>query len=442
MGDGEPCLGNGRFAIAAFFTLSTVLSFTGNMALFITILRKRSLHTNLNRLVLGITAADILSTLSSQPMDIAYMIHIPNYSKVFTPVGYIIWNSLYYSYLTLSACNLCIMNLDRLIAVRFPLRYNSMITGKCIYSAISVSWLYGAITFGLITYLQVSNHTKLSEFNYLILFPSKWVVLLYATNVLLPILISFLASTYVTRVAWKCKRQNDQTKARFITPALNSDVLQVSHMFQHSPELAYAKVSPAIQQFALASYRTISSTILGLTFPPHVIRLSMMPQKSTQLRGVNPPSDLENAFATEGSSTVVPEQAISFANICSPSAQEQITHSKEVSTSKNPQEVIRNRTKIEKARYGTAVASKTSRLVLVLSLTFFVCTFPYIVLDIYNRSSSRVRAKRCWFEVTAFVAWWMTYWNSIINVLCYISMNTQLRTVLKRNLFAIKTWFI
>ena len=38
----------------------------------------------------------------------------------------------------------------------------------------------------------------------------------------------------------------------------------------------------------------------------------------------------------------------------------------------------------------------------------------------------------------AFGAWWMTYWKSIINVLCYNSMNTQLRTVLKMNLIAIK----
>ena len=441
MGDGESCLGNSRFAMAAFSTLSTVFSFTGNMVLFITILRHRSLHTNLNRLVLSTTAADILSTLSSQPMDIAHMISFPNYP--FTPVGYIIWHSIYNSYLTLSACNLCIMNLDRLIAVRFPLRYNSMMTRKVINSLICACWLYGAITFGLITYLQLSNHTKLSEFKYLILIPRKWIVLFYITNVSLPTLISFLASLYVTRIAWKRKKQIDQLTARFTTPTLESDV-QSGSIFQYSRQLSDAKESSTKHQLALISCPKSSSKVLQPKFRSRVTCSSMMPEMSTQLHGVISPSKLERAFVCgKSGSRVALEQATSSADISFSRGQEQISHSKEVNTSKNPHQVIRNRTKIGKSRkYSTIVASKTSRLVLVLSVTFCVCTFPYIVMDIYGRYSTGPSFKQCWFQLTEIVAWWMTYWNSIINVLCYLSMNTQLRSALKRNLFAIKTWFI
>ena len=430
----KPCLGNGRILMAALATLSTVVSFVVNVALFITILRQRSLHTNLNRLVLSIAVADIVNGLSSQPMDIAYIIDFPSYP--FTSVGYIIWNSLYYAYLTISAYNLCVMNVDRLIAVRFSLRYNSLITKKVIYRLVFTCWIYGLITFGCITYLQVSNQTDSSKFNSLILIPNEWLVSLFIVNVLLPILVAFMASTYVTIIAWKRKRESDQLKVRFALPDLEFDAQ--SNSTSHSTGIMD---SPATPQLALTSLKTSSLIVLQPTSQSPLIPSSSASQNSIRSYGAVSLTTQEQVNACrESNSSVTPEPAILSKKISLSTTQKQAVQSDDVNASKTPHQVIQNRIKVVTAmRNGLIMALMTSRLVLVLSLTFFACTCPYIVLEIYRRYSPGQNPRRCWFRVTEFVAWWLTYWSSMANVLCYVAMNKQLRRALKRSFNGIKT---
>ena len=193
--------------------------------LFLTILKLRSLHTNLNLLVIGVTAADVLSAVSSQPMDIAYLVTFPANPLNFN--GKLVWNSLYYTYVTILAYALCAINLDRLIAILYLLRYYSVMTRKIIYRMVLSCWLYGVITFEFLTYLQymqLSRHDGSTKLNTVVLIPNKWILLTVIMNLLSPSLISFMALIYVTQVASQHKRQRKGLSSKFGASALESQL--------------------------------------------------------------------------------------------------------------------------------------------------------------------------------------------------------------------------
>ena len=348
----DSCEKTARSMLVSLAILCNILSFTGNVALFSTILKSSSLHTNLNLLVLGVTAADILSVLILQPMDIAYFIKFP--AEAFTTAGKIIWESFYYSYLTVSAYSLCAINLERFFAIHYPLRYNSLITRKVILSTILACWLYGVITFALVTYLQYTGTSSNCKVTSISMISNEWLLSLFITNVFFPGFISFMASVYITRVTWKHKRQISGLNWSLALSAPPSS----SNISRSSDGTSSAKEPPATNQRAIR--------------PPAI------PSRTSQ----------RNIRRTHKMATL-----------------------------------------------------KTSRLILCLSLTFLACTLPYIVTEIHRRFSVHhsLCDRPCSSEVKRMVLWWISYWNSVINVFCYVILNKELRTALKRNLLGIKT---
>ena len=570
-----------QFVLAPLAILCNVLSFIGNGTLFLTVLRHRSLRTNLNLLVLSVTAADIVSVLSSQPMDIVYIIEFPNIP--FTPIGYIIWFSLYYAYLTISAYSLCAVNLDRLIAVRFPLRYKSVVRRKVIYRVILACWIYGVITFGFLTYLQLSNNNRNgAEFNSLILLPDRWLLLLFIFNLLLPIVISFMGSVYVTRITWRHKKEIDQLHTMFKLKTFEPDVLPCLSRYTDvidspvtdrqtiwSQEMSSSSISqPAIQsnlcsptatliiqpslepnvQSQNVSHQTTWSTKGSPIVPScsrllcrresmedfnaryhsfpgrneHVAELSQGPM----CRLSKPVIDLQHSVLTILSNrtfsllqllnydlpklrtllgifdtllTFDREENVHNSNVCEMTSDRVFEHAQSnlegavrLSTDSDKRKQCinflrnfvvliiilkcsfctdlidnfmvasrtsqglpstrfeprftahtQNRTKLKIAkRHRIIMALKTSRLILCLSLTFLLCTLPYFAMEIYRRSSPGPKSKSCSFLVARVGVWWLTYWNSVMNVLCYVALNTELRALIKRNILAIKMRFI
>ena len=564
-----------RFVLASLAILCTILSFIGNLTLILTIFRLRSLRTNLNLLVLGVTAADILSVLSSQPMDIVYMIKFP--IDVFTTAGYIIWDSLYYSYLTISAYGLCAINVDRFIAVLYPLRYSSMITHKVICRVILSYWLYGAITFAFLTYLQyveVADDCKLASVT---LLPNEWLLLIFIVNVFLPGSISFIASVYVTQVTWKHRKQIYELDARLRLSALEARV-QPGPINSYSTDDANSLTAPPLTSQRSIALRAISTvTALGTSQrinPSHVFSRSVITSRISSLGERNPtiPTlshsqwkrgglghritkfnnyadenehsqdgeenqlsiyrlsrsvlaisrmtmgifrevatsfppvlcldlqalrtflgaleallllfydennvnstdiiEIRNNFAIQqdqlNSETNIPmlsdsdrrKQHIVLLRNCIAfliflksldklRLEESVDVSSKGSTALHAAQTtdfvkrnVQNRFKIDTAKRRSMITTlKTSRLVLCLSLTFLVCTFPYILMEIYRRYSAdqKICNRPCSSEVIRMGLWWLSYWNSVTNVFCYVIMNKELRTALKRSIRTMKT---
>ena len=132
-----------------FWILGWVLSFLtilGNGFTIFLVCSRRNLRTKTNAFIVSLAAADVCVGLSVIPSlffcDITNTCHRPDYS--FSWVNFIRW-----LFGLTSAVNLCVLVLDRLIAIVHPLKYITLMTRRRITQAIFFSWALPVIYYAL-----------------------------------------------------------------------------------------------------------------------------------------------------------------------------------------------------------------------------------------------------------------------------------------------------
>lgn len=113
-----------------------VLIILGNSFVIWLIIRKKSLHTVTNMLLVSLAVSDLLVGLAIIPSFMA-CIHVPcdlNLAKM-----------VYDYFLFVSVANLCAITIDRYTAVMHPLRYPTKMTPMAAMKIIALSWIVPAV---------------------------------------------------------------------------------------------------------------------------------------------------------------------------------------------------------------------------------------------------------------------------------------------------------
>ena len=128
----------GSIVLSLWLSLSGLAAATGNAVVLWLLYKNRSLRTISNRFLASLSVADFLVGLVIDPFWIVIrrLIQPPNRS--------ILWNVIGLLWIHTTAAttfNLCCVSVDRFIAIRFPFRYQAIVTKRRCYTAIIMVWL-------------------------------------------------------------------------------------------------------------------------------------------------------------------------------------------------------------------------------------------------------------------------------------------------------------
>ena len=124
--------------LSLWFSLSGLAAVTGNAVVLWLFYKNESLRTISNRFLASLSVADFLVGLVIDPAWIVMrcLIQPPNRSILWTVI-IVLWIHT----TAATTFNLCCVSVDRFIAIRFPFRYQDIITKKRCYAAIIFVWL-------------------------------------------------------------------------------------------------------------------------------------------------------------------------------------------------------------------------------------------------------------------------------------------------------------
>ena len=139
------CGFNERLSLAPSIVLSLWLSLTGlaavigNAAVLWLFYKNESLRTISNRFLASLCVADILAGLVVDPTYLAIKVLTqPRKGSILLKVNHMMWIHS----TAATVFNLCCVSVDRFIAVRFPFRYQDIITKQRCYAVIIMMWLF------------------------------------------------------------------------------------------------------------------------------------------------------------------------------------------------------------------------------------------------------------------------------------------------------------
>ena len=138
------CGFNERLSSASSMVLSLWLSFTGlaavigNAAVLWLFYKNESLRTISNRFLASLCVADFLAGLVVDPMYISIKFFVQSRKgSILLKVIQMVWIHS----TAATVFNLCCVSVDRFIAIRFPFRYQDIITKQRCYAVILMVWL-------------------------------------------------------------------------------------------------------------------------------------------------------------------------------------------------------------------------------------------------------------------------------------------------------------
>ena len=141
--------------LSLWFSLSGLAAVIGNAAVLWLFYKNESLRTISNRFLASLCVADLLVGLVIDPVWIA--IRFSTQPKRATISKQVI-NLLWIHSTAATVFNLCCVSVDRFIAIRFPFRYQGIITKKRCYLVIIMVWLISL--FLPFTRILVDKRTK------------------------------------------------------------------------------------------------------------------------------------------------------------------------------------------------------------------------------------------------------------------------------------------
>ena len=125
--------------LSVWFAFSSLAAVIGNAVVLWLFYKNESLRTISNRFLASLSVADLFVGLVINPIWIVIrcLIQPPSTDIVLTTILDILW--IYSTAATVF--NLCCVSVDRFIAIRFPFRYQDIITKKRCYAVIIMVWL-------------------------------------------------------------------------------------------------------------------------------------------------------------------------------------------------------------------------------------------------------------------------------------------------------------
>ena len=124
--------------LSLWFSLSGLAAVTGNAVVLWLFYKNETLRTISNRFLASLSVADFLVGLVVNPISIVIT------SLIQPPARSFLWYFIGMLWIHTTAAttfNLCCVSVDRFIAIRFPFRYQDIVTKKRCYTAIIVVWL-------------------------------------------------------------------------------------------------------------------------------------------------------------------------------------------------------------------------------------------------------------------------------------------------------------
>ena len=124
--------------LSVWFVFSGLAAVIGNAVVLWLFYKNESLRTISNWFLASLCVADFLAGLVVHPMYIAIrVIAQPRKGSILLNVIYMVWIHS----TAATVFNLCCVSVDRFIAIRFPFRYQDIITKKRCYAVIVIVWL-------------------------------------------------------------------------------------------------------------------------------------------------------------------------------------------------------------------------------------------------------------------------------------------------------------
>ena len=142
---------NGRITqestlVAVILVFVMLLSLCGNGLVLVAFCRFHRLRVVTNYFIVALSCADILVTVFSIPYWLFHRIQELNGSyDHFWTVGYYAWQLVDILCCTASIINLCLISIDRYIAVSSPLTYYTIMTARRARLSIVAAWVYAII---------------------------------------------------------------------------------------------------------------------------------------------------------------------------------------------------------------------------------------------------------------------------------------------------------
>ena len=158
-GFNERLSGAASVVLSLWFASSGLAAVIGNAVVLWLFYKNESLRTISNWFLASLCVADFLAGLVVDPMYIAI--------RVFAQprIGSILLKGIYMVWIHSTAAtvfNLCCVSVDRFIAIRFPFRYQGIITKKRCYAVIIMVWLISL--FLPFSWMLVENATTVEDF--------------------------------------------------------------------------------------------------------------------------------------------------------------------------------------------------------------------------------------------------------------------------------------
>ena len=197
-----------NLGIAIVLLILCVGILLGNLAVCLTVLLHRNLHTVTIVMVVSLATADLFVSMFSLPWRIHYTLHDETWCLGREICGFWIWTDSFAC--CASICNLAAIGIERFIAIKCPLRYPELVTKTTGAFMISVVWIYALIvsSLGNLNWTRPGEpaFTSLQQKNGCYKNDRDYYTFVAALAFLLPQTIVVLTYAYLTHVALSHRR--------------------------------------------------------------------------------------------------------------------------------------------------------------------------------------------------------------------------------------------
>ena len=206
-GFNERLSGAASVVLSVWFASSGLAAVIGNAVVLGLFYKNESLRTISNKLLASLCVADFLAGLVVDPMFIAIRVFAqPQIDSILRKVMEMVW--IHSTAATLF--NLCCVSVDRFIAIRFPFRYQDIVTKKRCYTVIIMVWLISL--FLPFSRILVKNAATFGDFWLSLLF------IIFALPLTVVTFCYFWIFIIAKKQAGKIKRENLQNVNEMNSP--------------------------------------------------------------------------------------------------------------------------------------------------------------------------------------------------------------------------------
>ncbi|KAL9974058.1 hypothetical protein ACROYT_G011054 [Oculina patagonica] len=205
--------------LIAIYVILIIATIFGNSLVIRAFYKFPSLQTASNTILVSLSVADILMTVD-------FILHIANIivgKQSHPPVLCSLASKISLTFNSIIILHLALISIERFLAVKFALRYHTIVTKRRVVIASTVVWLWGIlVTMGFSEILKTDGLQKFKEFlqaltpcfdrhhePFILKSASvtAYLVFLVISLLLMPIVIILLSYSYIFAVACKQRRQ-------------------------------------------------------------------------------------------------------------------------------------------------------------------------------------------------------------------------------------------